>query len=136
VTISGSNFGATQGISTVAFNGTEAGAASTWGADEIKINVPAGATSGKITVTTAGGTATSAGDFNVQSSWSDNSDAQWKATGTETAGCDRYETAGKVTLLKLNDDFNSNLLWVAFQTSQILIAGIPGNLREMPVRSM
>ncbi|HXJ06004.1 MAG TPA: IPT/TIG domain-containing protein [Candidatus Acidoferrum sp.] len=53
VTISGSNFGATQGSSTVKFNGTTA-APTTWSATSISVPVPAGATSGGVVVTVGG----------------------------------------------------------------------------------
>ena len=53
VTISGSNFGATQGTSTVAFNGAIATITS-WGNLSISATVPAGATSGPVVVTASG----------------------------------------------------------------------------------
>jgi hypothetical protein len=55
VTISGINFGATQGSSTVSFNGTLATPTS-WSNTAIMVAVPTGATTGPITVTTAAGT--------------------------------------------------------------------------------
>ncbi len=53
VTIQGSNFGATQGTSTVKFNGTTA-APTSWGAASITVPVPAGATSGGVVVAVGG----------------------------------------------------------------------------------
>ena len=53
VTISGSNFGATQGSSTVMFNGTT-GRPTKWTASSIIVPVPSGATSGDIVVTVGG----------------------------------------------------------------------------------
>lgn len=61
VTINGSNF---TGASQVKFNGV-AGIFSIISETEIRATVPAGASSGAISVTTSGGTATSAGDFSV-----------------------------------------------------------------------
>jgi hypothetical protein len=55
VTISGTNFGATQGSSTVAFNGTAATATS-WSATSIAVTVPSGATTGNVIVTVGGQT--------------------------------------------------------------------------------
>ncbi len=52
VSISGTNFGSAQGASVVSFNGTLA-QASTWGATGIVVPVPAGATTGHVTVTVA-----------------------------------------------------------------------------------
>ena len=53
VTIAGTNFGATQGTSTVAFNGIAAGVTS-WGPTSITAPVPAGATTGLVVVTVNG----------------------------------------------------------------------------------
>jgi len=61
VTITGTNFGATQG--TVNFNGTAA-PVTTWSATSILVTVPFGATSGNVVVT-AGGTATNGVNFTV-----------------------------------------------------------------------
>jgi len=51
VTITGSNFGSTQGTSTVKFNGT---AATSWSATSIVATVPTGATTGNVVVTVSG----------------------------------------------------------------------------------
>jgi len=53
VTISGTNFGSTQGSSSVSFNGVAAGNA-TWSATSIKVPVPAGASNGNVVVTVNG----------------------------------------------------------------------------------
>jgi hypothetical protein len=53
VTITGTNFGATQGTSTVTFNGTAATPTS-WSATSIVVPVPAGATTGNVVVTVNG----------------------------------------------------------------------------------
>lgn len=53
VTITGINFGATQGTSTVTFNGTPA-TASAWSSTSITVTVPAGATTGNVVVTVMG----------------------------------------------------------------------------------
>ena len=53
VTIAGTNFGATQGTSTVRFNGTTASPPS-WAAASIVVPVPAGATTGNVVVTVGG----------------------------------------------------------------------------------
>ena len=47
VTITGTNFGAAQGASTVRFNGTLA-AVTSWAATSIRATVPAGATTGPV----------------------------------------------------------------------------------------
>jgi N-acetylneuraminic acid mutarotase len=56
VTIRGYNFEATQGDSTVTFNGVDAGLAASWNDGEIKIKVPPGAGSGPVAVTVGGAT--------------------------------------------------------------------------------
>jgi len=53
VTIAGTNFGATQGTSTVTFNG-KAAAATSWSATSITAPVPSGATTGNVVVTVGG----------------------------------------------------------------------------------
>jgi RHS repeat-associated protein len=53
VTITGTNFGATQGTSSVTFNGTVATPGS-WSATSIVVPVPSGATSGSVVITVAG----------------------------------------------------------------------------------
>src|SRR6266568_3918458 len=53
VTINGSNFGTSQGTSTVKFNGTTA-TVTTWGASSIAVTVPSGATTGNVVVHASG----------------------------------------------------------------------------------
>ncbi len=62
VTITGSNF---TGATSVAFNGTAAASFTVNSSSQIRATVPTGATTGKISVTTTAGTATSANDFAV-----------------------------------------------------------------------
>ena len=63
VTITGTNFGASQGTSTVTFNAANATPTS-WSATSIVVPVPSGATTGNIVVT-VGGLTTSGGVFTV-----------------------------------------------------------------------
>ncbi|PYU50485.1 MAG: hypothetical protein DMG53_03080 [Acidobacteria bacterium] len=53
VTVTGSNFGSSQGTGTATFNGTTAGV-TTWGASSIAVTVPNGATTGNVVVNTSG----------------------------------------------------------------------------------
>jgi hypothetical protein len=53
VTMTGSNFGATQGASTIKFNGTTATPTS-WSATSIVVPVPAAATTGNVVITVGG----------------------------------------------------------------------------------
>lgn len=69
VTITGTNFSSTLANNTVSFNGTSATVSSA-SATELVVTVPTGATTGKITVTVGGQSATSTDDFTVTSSTS------------------------------------------------------------------
>ena len=63
VTITGTNFGAAQGTSTVKFNGTTATPTS-WSASSIAVSVPSGATTGNVVVT-VGGTSSNGSLFTI-----------------------------------------------------------------------
>ena len=64
VTITGTNFGSTQGTSTVTFNGTTATTITSWSATSIVATVPTGATTGNVVVT-VGGVASNGVTFSV-----------------------------------------------------------------------
>jgi hypothetical protein len=66
VTITGTNFGATQGSSVVTFNGTAATTLTSWSATSIVAPVPAGATTGNVVVS-VGGVASNGIPFTVSS---------------------------------------------------------------------
>src|SRR5579859_5868778 len=53
IAIVGTNFGSTQGTSTVQFNGTTA-SVTTWGSSSITVTLPSGATSGNVVVNVSG----------------------------------------------------------------------------------
>ncbi len=63
VTINGTNFGSTQGTSTVTFNGTAATVTS-WSSSSLSTSVPTGATTGNVVVT-VGGVASNGLNFTV-----------------------------------------------------------------------
>ena len=69
VTVSGQNFGATQGTSTIKFNGVAA-TPTTWSASVITVAVPAGAATGPVVVT-VGGIASAGMIFTVAATDSD-----------------------------------------------------------------
>ena len=100
VIISGSNFGATQGSSTIALNGTTAAVVS-WGATSISALVPSGASSGAFSVTVSGAPASSA-SFTITplpSGWSDGDVGSVGVAGTATYanGVFTVEGAGSET---------------------------------------
>ncbi len=64
VTITGTNYGSTQGTSTVKFNGTAATSIASWGTTSIVAVVPTGATTGNVVVTVSG-TASNGVSFTV-----------------------------------------------------------------------
>ncbi len=65
VTITGTNFGSSQGTNAVAFNGTAA-TVKNWSATSIVVTVPSGATTGNVVVT-VGGVASNGSPFTVNS---------------------------------------------------------------------
>src|SRR6266550_838132 len=80
ITITGTNFGATQGTSTVTFNGITAAAASAWSPTSITVSVPAGATTGNVVVTVLG-TASNGSAFTVTASCTTNCSLSGTVTG-------------------------------------------------------
>ena len=67
VEITGVNFGASRGTSTVSFNGTAVAAYTSWSASSIEVEVPAGATTGEVVVT-VGSEASAGVSFTVTAS--------------------------------------------------------------------
>jgi gliding motility-associated-like protein len=96
VTITGTNFDVTPANNTVAFNGTTAVVTAST-ATSITTTVPAGATTGKISVTVGGNTATSITDFSVTGNFitrwnlaTAGSGATQLSFGTATSGTVNY----------------------------------------------
>jgi len=98
VTITGTSFGATQGSSTITFNGTAA-TPTTWSATSIVVPVPSGATTGNVVVT-VGGVASAGSTFTVatltslsltpaKTSISEGSSLQFILTGIYSDGSNR-----------------------------------------------
>src|SRR6267378_1158609 len=83
--ITGTNFGTTQGASTVTFNGTTATAASAWSPTSITVSVPAGATTGNVVVTVLG-TASNGSAFTVLASCTTNCSLSGTVTGPWVTG--------------------------------------------------
>jgi RHS repeat-associated protein len=65
VTITGTNYGATQGSSVVSFNGTNASSITSWSNTQIVALVPSGATTGAVSVTVSTITSTSNPTFTI-----------------------------------------------------------------------
>src|SRR6267154_2029735 len=85
ITITGTNFGATQGTSTVMFNGVAAAAASAWSTTSITVLVPVGATTGNVVVTVLG-TASNGWAFTVTASCTTNCSLSGTVTGPWVSG--------------------------------------------------
>src|SRR5436309_13273795 len=105
VTIAGANFGATQGPSTVTFNGIAA-APTSWSATSIVVPVPAGATTGNVVVT-VGGAASNGVSFTVQSDTT-------PPVVTVTAPANGATVSGTITLTATATDPDSPVSFVQF----------------------
>src|SRR5438045_140725 len=105
VTITGANFGATQGTSTVKFNGTAATPTS-WSATSIVAPVPAGATTGNVVVT-VGGVASNGVSFTVQADTT-------PPVVTVTAPANNSTVSGTITLTATATDPDSPVSFVQF----------------------
>jgi len=106
VTVSGANFGATQGASTVKFNGIAATPTS-WSATSIVAAVPAGATTGNVVVT-VGGVASNGASFTVQSDTT-------PPVVTITAPANNSTVSATITLTATATDPDSAVSFVQFQ---------------------
>jgi YD repeat-containing protein len=97
VTITGTNFGATQGNGNVTFNGTTA-TISNWGSGSITATVPANATTGNVVVTAAGGVQSNGISFTVTPAITSLTPISGAVGATVTiAGTTFGSTAGTVT---------------------------------------
>jgi Putative Ig domain/IPT/TIG domain/FG-GAP-like repeat len=111
VTVSGTNFGATQGASVIRFNGVT-GTPSSWSATSIVVPVPGGATTGPVVVT-VGGVASSGVTFTVSSSgalptpWLDQNVGSPALTGPATFAAGTFSvTAGGIDIWDKSDQFH------------------------------
>jgi RHS repeat-associated protein len=108
VTISGSNFGGTQGGSTVSLNGTGTTVVS-WAATSIAATVPAGASSGSFSVT-VNGTPASSASFTVTplpSGWTDDDVGSVGLAGSATSANSVFTINGSGQgLFTSADEFN------------------------------
>jgi hypothetical protein len=112
VTITGANFGTTQGTSTVKFNGVTA-APTSWSATSIVVAVPNGATTGNIVVT-VGGAASNGVSFTVQSDTT-------APVVTMTAPANGATVLGTITLSATATDPDSPVSFVQFRVDGINI---------------
>jgi hypothetical protein len=112
VTITGANFGATQGTSTVKFNGVTA-APTSWSATSIVAAVPAGTTTGNVVVT-VGGAASNGMSFTLQSDTT-------APVVTITAPANGATVSGTITLSATATDPDSPVSFVQFRVDGINI---------------
>jgi streptogramin lyase len=132
VTITGTNFGATQGGSTVTFNGTTASPTS-WGATSITVPVPTGATTGDVVVT-VGGQASTGYLFTVTASALPGDSVTWRYNNsrdglnpnetTLTTANVNSTTFGKVGEFTVDGRIDGEVLYVG----QISISGTLKNV--------
>jgi hypothetical protein len=106
VTISGANFGATQGSSTVKFNGVTA-VPTSWNATSIAAPVPVGATTGNVVVR-VGGVASNGINFTVQLDTT-------PPVVTITAPANNATVSGTITLTATATDPDSPVSFVQFR---------------------
>jgi cellulase/cellobiase CelA1 len=116
VTITGTNFGSTQGSSTVLF-GTTAATVTSWSATSITVTVPSSLAAGAVSVTVnVGGVASNAVTFTVVAGCS---------TSSNTVGAGYWHTSGNQIL-----DANGNQVriaginWYGFETTDYLAHGL------------
>jgi len=106
VTIAGANFGATQGTSTVKFNGTAATPTS-WSTTSIVVKVPAGATTGNVVVTVGGVASNNGASFTVQADTT-------APVVTITAPANNATVSATITLTATATDPDSPVSFVQF----------------------
>jgi hypothetical protein len=106
ITINGANFGATQGTSTLKFNGTAATPTS-WSAASIVAPVPNGATTGSVVVT-VGGVASNGVSFTVQKDTT-------PPVVTITSPANNATVSGTITVTATATDPDSTVSFVQFQ---------------------
>jgi Bacterial Ig domain/IPT/TIG domain/Purple acid Phosphatase, N-terminal domain/Putative collagen-binding domain of a collagenase len=105
ITVTGTNFGASQGSSTVTFHGAAATPTS-WSATSITVPVPTGATTGNVVVTVSG-VASNGVNFIVQADTT-------APTVTVTAPANNAAVSGTITLTATATDPDSPVSFVQF----------------------
>ena len=109
ITITGSNFGSTQGTSTLTFNGTSATPTS-WSATSIVVPVPSGATTGNVVVTVSGVASNGLNFYVAQTlmgSWQDVDMGSVGAAGSASYSNGVFSVAGAGTGISgTSDKFN------------------------------
>jgi gliding motility-associated-like protein len=122
VNITGTNFSTTPANNTVQFNGiTAVVTAST--ATSITTNVPTGATTGKISVTVGGNTATSISDFTITSTVGNRPPVINTASATI-----QLEAIATFNLLELISDVDNNLDPTSLAIIEQPISGAPASI--------
>lgn len=100
VTIKGTNFGASQGSSTVTFSGVTVASITSWSAAQIVFTVPSGATSGNVIVT-VGGEESNSSPFTVttESTYAVTYNGNGNNGGTAPVDSNSYTQGNTVTVL-------------------------------------
>jgi hypothetical protein len=127
VTITGANFGATQGASTVAFNGIAVIAAG-WSPTSILVIVPSGATTGNLVVTVSG-TASSGLNFTVVPSITSLSPTSGADGTIVTINGNSFRSSQGTSTVKFNGTAANPTTWGASSITVPVPAGaVTGNV--------
>ena len=119
VTIAGTNFGTTQGASTITFNGTAA-TPTNWSATSVVAPVPAGATKGNV-VMTVGGQASNGSSFTVNATLAGEPTLIQQADGDTS---DVHQSVSVYMLPLPQPSLTGNLLIVAATWNTDTITGV------------
>jgi RHS repeat-associated protein len=125
VTITGTNFGTTQGSSTVTFNGTTATPTS-WGATSIVVPVPTGTTSGNVVVT-VGGIASNGVNFivpNIPTGWTDSDVGSVGAAGYANFASLAFTVNGSGPNIDLGVNDEGNFVYQSLSGDGTIVARI------------
>ena len=130
VTISGMGFGATQGGSTVSFNGSQVSTINSWSDTQIVAQVPTVATSGPVSVTTSGGQSNANVTFTVFNPVASSLVPPAAPTGgiVVLQGMGFGAAQGNATI-----QFNGVAASVVSWGDTSITAGVPGNATTGPV---
>jgi uncharacterized protein (TIGR02145 family) len=116
VTLTGSNFGSTQGSGFVTFNGINAIEYPSWSNTEIKVKVPVGTSTGKTSVT-ANGTKSNEMDFVIKPNIATLVPQAARIGDTVTISGSGFGNPSEINVISYNGKFSSD--YISWNSSQI-----------------